>query len=155
MDNEPRLSTAALIQPVHRNIGDGMWVLEKDFEVEWVRGTIYRRIRVFRGAEWNKSSIPRWAWVLKGYERDGLAEAASLVHDMICRDGGYPSSEWEYATNMDYESPFQINTSRWELSETNDLFYWMLVWAGINPRTAAVQRKVLNLWPPLKWRYYS
>ncbi len=154
MTDDPKLS-GQLIQPVHRCIGDGLWVLEQDFRIEWTRGTIYRRITVPRGAEWNKSSIPRFAWVLKGYERDGPAEAASLVHDMICRDGGYPSTEWHYETTLSYLEPFQTNTSRWELSETNDLFYWMLIWAGIKPRTAATQRRVLNMWLPLRWRYYS
>jgi hypothetical protein len=128
------------LQPAHRTIGkieaDGF--IERTTEpwvCKWHIDGACRTLEVAYNYSWDGASIPRAGWSVIGMTPGGLADAASLAHDVLYRsEGGRWKNKMMGSTLFD-SNGHPVTVDR---AESDWLFKELCILAGIKkPRAAA------------------
>jgi len=115
-------------QPARRCLGERLFQTTEPWECDWMRDDYYRALSVPCGYMWDGASIPRIAWTALGITPSGIADGASLLHDVLYRAaGGKKPTEWR-GCKLTNENG---NTVLLPREEADALFYDGLVTAGV------------------------
>lgn len=79
--------TSPLLVPIN----DYLYRLMDDWYYQWEHEDVVYRVIAFRGFTCDIASVPRffWSW---GFLPDGLHRGAAVIHDLLCRYRGAPTT---------------------------------------------------------------
>jgi hypothetical protein len=131
------------VQPcLQYNQKDKLWRLVEDYCFEWGDPCFRKRLICLAGFEYDKASVPRWAWAIA--RPDGPWEAAALFHDRLYLfKGKLPLGEFQ--TYVD--GKWRNDTSPWRRSQADDLLAYAGQLGGASALEANTYKWAVKLYP--------
>lgn len=125
-----------------------LWRLVEDYQFTWGIPGFRKRLFMSSGFEYDKASVPRWAWAV--FRADAQWEGASLWHDRLYRDKGkFPHPEsFRFETMIKGE--WKLDPSRWTRKDADALLEYCGRLGGASKLEAAIYRAAVAV-NPANW----
>ena len=140
------------IEPSIQNVGEiryylfwrrPVYRLTEDYWFEW--GKSRKRLFIKRGIEYDLASTPIGSEIV-GFPSNGVSDAASMVHDMFCRNNyNLIPGCFEYET-QNKDGGWDKDLTRWRGREVNALYEHMCALAGMSRMKALVEACAITVY---------
>lgn len=130
-------------QPVLQYEPGKEFVLVEDYVFTWVSSGITKMLWIPAGFNYDKASVPKFAW--GRFRPDGPVEAAALIHDRLYMfKGKLPAGEYQVFINREWRN----DPSPWTRAQADDLLEMMGILGGMSKKDAAIYKWAVKLYPP-------
>lgn len=123
-----------------------LWRLAEDYSFTWGKPGFRKRLLMAAGFEYDKASVPRFAWPL--FRPDGPWEGAALWHDRLYRDKG----EFPHPALFRFETltggAWIPDLSKWHRKDADALLEYCGILGGASKQEAALYRAAVSVYPP-------